>query len=75
MEYGGLITSIKYLIRKITEDISILKKEFNYLFLLVWFYKILIKISGFIKNKKFFTLKLIKQKKIINDFLLQNCSF
>jgi glycosyltransferase len=75
MEYGGLSTSIKYLIRKITEDISILKKEFNYLFLLVWFYKILIKTSGFLKNKKFFTLKLIKQKKIMDDFSLQNCSF
>jgi glycosyltransferase len=75
MEHGGLSTSIKYLIRKTTEDILILKKEFNYLFLLVWLYKIIIKTNGFLKNKEFFTLKLIRQKKMMDDFLLQKSSF
>jgi glycosyltransferase involved in cell wall biosynthesis len=70
MEYGGLSTSTKYLFRKIIEDLSILKKEFNYLFLLAWLYKILVKISGYLKSKSFFTLKLIKQKKRMDDFLL-----
>jgi hypothetical protein len=57
-------------VRKITEDLSILKKEFSYLFFVVWIYKILLKISGLFKNKNYFTLELIKQKKAINNFLL-----
>jgi hypothetical protein len=70
MEHGGLSTSFKHLFIKITEDLSILKKEFSYLFFVVWIYKILLKISGLFKNKNYFTLELIKQKKAINNFLL-----
>jgi hypothetical protein len=70
MEHGGLSTSIKHLFIKITEDLSILKKEFSYLFFVVWIYKILLKISGFMKNKNYLTLELIKQQKAINNLLL-----
>ena len=70
MEHGGLSTSFKHLFIKITEDLSILKKEFSYLFFVVWIYKILLKISGLMKNKNYLTLELIKQQKAINNFLL-----
>jgi hypothetical protein len=69
MEHGGLSTSFKHLFIKITEDLSILKKEFGYLFFVVWIYKILLKINGFMKNKNYLTLELIKQQKAINNFL------
>lgn len=52
MKYGGLSTSMKNVKLKIIEDFSILYKHFGYKFILIYIYKILLKISGFIfKNK------------------------
>lgn len=70
MEDGGLSTSIKYSLLRIKEDLFFLKKEFKYLFLLLWSYKILIKIPGFFQNKKIHTLKLLKEKKKISNIFL-----
>ena len=66
MEVGGVSTSTKFFMLKFKEDLSILKKEFKWSFIFVSFYKIIIKLPGLFKNKKNFTIKLIRQKKINN---------
>jgi glycosyltransferase involved in cell wall biosynthesis len=71
MEDGGLSTSIKYSLLRIKEDLSFLKKEFKYLFLFLWSYKILIKIPGIFQNKNVYTLKFLKEKKKFRKIFLQ----
>ena len=53
MKMGGLSQNKKFLIKKIKQDLIILFKHYKYLFFLIYIYKILIKIPGFIfkKNK------------------------
>ena len=68
MVVGGVSTSVNSFFLKLKEDLLILIKEFGILFIFVWIYKILIKIPGLCVNKKIFTSKLIKQKKINNFF-------
>ena len=50
MKMGGLSQNKKFLI-KIKQDLIILFKHYKYLFFLIYIYKILIKIPGFIFKK------------------------
>ncbi len=68
MTVGGVSTSMKFYILKLKEDLIILKKEFKWLFIFTLIYKILIKLPGLFQNKKNFSSKLVKQKKINNFF-------
>lgn len=68
MELGGLSTSMNLFGLKLKEDLSILKKEFKWLFTFILFYKLLIKLPGLLKNKKKFTMKLVRLKKINNFY-------
>ena len=65
MSLNGLSNNKKYFLKKITEDIFILYKNFNFLFLLIYFLKLFIKINdfNFIQNK--ITNDFIKQKKFL----------
>ncbi len=63
MRTGGLSTSMKYLFKKIKEDLIILYKEFNLLFLVYYIYKISLKISGFKVNNSKLNGNFIKEKK------------
>ena len=52
MESGGASFSYKSFFKKLKEDLRILYKYYNYLFLFIYFYKILIKLNGlFSKNE------------------------
>ena len=52
MKNNGLSTSKKFFLRKLYQDISILFKNYNIFFFIIYFYKILIKIPGcFISTK------------------------
>ena len=53
MSIGGLSTSIKNLIKKIYEDLSIYKKNFGFFFLPMYIYKIGFKIYNFLYWKYF----------------------
>jgi len=46
-QHGGISTSINFISKKIYEDLNILRKNFNYLFIFVYFFKILSKIKSF----------------------------
>ena len=69
METGGLSFSLLNFFQKAKEDLNILIKYNKFLFILIYFYKILIKFNGFIFlnfNKK---LKMISEnlKKILTQ--------
>ena len=71
MQTGGLSTSIKFSILKIKEDLIILYKEFNFLFIFYYFYKICIKLSGYVFKRKSLLKKFIIEKKKLISF--KNC--
>jgi glycosyltransferase len=54
MKTGGLSTSFKYFLKKITQDIIILRKHFKFLFLFLYLYKVFIKLRISKINKKLF---------------------
>ncbi len=68
MESGGLSTSFNNFFKKFKEDLIILIKEFKFLFLIFWIYKILIKLPGLFFIKKKQTIKLLKVKKNLRNF-------
>ena len=47
-EYGGISTSSKFLSLKVFEDLKILRKQFRYIYLAIFFLKIFSKIRNFI---------------------------
>ena len=49
MRTGGLSTNYKFFLRKMIEDLSILKKYFKYIYPFIYLYKIIIKIRTFYK--------------------------
>jgi glycosyltransferase len=49
---GGLSTSLANLILKIREDVAIYYKHFNYIGILIYFYKILKKFNSLVVNKR-----------------------
>lgn len=49
MKLGGLSTNPKFFIKKMIQDLNILKKYFKYSFVLIYVYKLLIKISNYKK--------------------------
>ena len=57
MKTGGLSTNLKSILRKIFEDLIILKTFFKYSFLIFYFKKIFIKIVGFYSFKNKLNLK------------------
>jgi glycosyltransferase len=54
MKIGGLSTNPKFFIKKMLQDILILRKYFKFLFAFVYLYKVLIKLRTFIVYKKKF---------------------
>jgi glycosyltransferase len=54
MKTGGLSTNPKFFLKKMAQDILILKKYFKFLFIFVYLYKVLIKLRTFKVNKKIF---------------------
>jgi glycosyltransferase len=54
MKTGGLSTNCKFFLKKIAQDILILRKHFKVLFLFVYLYKVFIKFKIFKINKKLF---------------------
>ena len=50
MKTGGLSTNYKFLLKKIAQDILILRKHFKVLFLFVYLYKVFIKLRIFKRN-------------------------
>ena len=54
MKTGGLSTNYKFFLKKIAQDILILRKHFKVLFLFVYLYKVFIKLRIFKINKKLF---------------------
>jgi glycosyltransferase involved in cell wall biosynthesis len=52
MKTGGLSTNSKFFLRKMREDILILRKYFKFVFMFVYFYKVLIKLKTFKFNRK-----------------------
>jgi glycosyltransferase len=50
MRTGGLSTNYKFFFKKMIEDLSILRKYFKKIFILIYLYKIIIKIKTFFKN-------------------------
>lgn len=50
MRIGGLSTNCKFILRRITEDLSILKKHYKFTFLFIYFYKVIIKIKTYSIN-------------------------
>jgi glycosyltransferase len=52
MKTGGLSTNSKFFLRKMREDILILRKYFKFLFMFIYFYKVLIKFKTFKFNRK-----------------------
>ena len=50
MKTGGLSTNYKFLLKKIAQDILILRKHFKILFLFVYLYKVFIKLRIFKRN-------------------------
>jgi hypothetical protein len=54
MKTGGLSTNYKFFLKKMREDILILRKYFKFIFMFVYFYKVLIKLKTFKFNKKKF---------------------
>jgi glycosyltransferase len=70
MCHGGLSTSLKNILKKIKQDLKIIKKNYNYSFISVYFRKIIFKILSkqfFLQDKIKLNQKLMMQKKIIND--------
>ena len=63
MRIGGLSTSMKFLFKKLKEDLIILYKDFNLMFLIYYVYKISLKLSGFKFNKSKLTNNFVKEKK------------
>ena len=47
-QYGGISTSKKFIFKKLSEDIEILKKNFKNTFIIFFIYKVLIKLKSFI---------------------------
>ena len=62
MEDQGLSNSRKYFFIKLIEDVKILYKRFNILFLFVLIYKLSIKLPGILVNKKKYDQNLIIEK-------------
>jgi len=54
MKTGGLSTNYKFFLKKMSQDILILRKHFKVLFLFVYLYKVFIKLRIFKINKKLF---------------------
>jgi len=54
MKIGGLSTNPKFFLKKMTQDVLILRKYFKFLFICVYLYKIFIKLRTFKVNKKTF---------------------
>ena len=52
MKIGGLSTNPKFFIKKMVQDILILRKYFKFLFIFVYLYKVLIKLRTFKVYKK-----------------------
>jgi glycosyltransferase len=50
MKTGGLSTNYKFFLKKISQDILILRKHFKFLFLFVYLYKVFIKLRIFKRN-------------------------
>ena len=50
MKSGGLSTNPKFFLKKLFEDLKILKNYFKFFFLIVYFYKLLIKLKNFKKS-------------------------
>lgn len=51
-QYGGISTNNKNLLKKITEDLKIIKKYHSYLFIFIYFLKIFSKLPTFFFNNK-----------------------
>ena len=71
MELGGISTSPKYFFLKFKEDLSILVKEFKFLFIFFWIHKILVKLPGLFNRKRIYTKKLLKEKNKFKNFSLK----
>ena len=54
MKIGGLSTNPKFFIKKMLQDILILRKHFKFLFAFVYLYKVLIKLRTFTVYKNYF---------------------
>ena len=69
MKVGGLSTNFKSMIKKIKEDILILKSYFIYSFLILYIKKVFIKLKGFIylKNKKKLKQQLLSTIKNLDE--------
>ena len=52
MKTGGLSTNPKFFLKKMSQDILILRKYFKFLFIFVYLYKVLIKFRTFKVYKK-----------------------
>ncbi len=52
MESGGLSFSYKNFLKKLSEDLRIIYKHYNYLFLLIYLYKLFIKINGLFSQRE-----------------------
>ena len=52
MKIGGLSTNPKFFLKKMTQDIFILRRYFKFLFIFVYLYKVFIKLRTFKVNKK-----------------------
>lgn len=50
MKSGGLSTNPKFFLKKLSEDLKILKNHFKFFFLIIYFYKLLIKLKNFKKS-------------------------
>ena len=50
MKIGGLSTNYKFFLRKMIEDLRILRKYFKNTYALIYLYKIIIKIRTFYKS-------------------------
>ena len=66
MEDQGLSNSKKYFYIKLKEDVKILYKRFNVLFLFVLIYKVFIKIPGFFYKKNIYNKNFKIEKKILS---------
>ena len=68
MKTGGLSTNLKFILKKILEDLIILKTFFKYSFLIFYFKKIFIKFKGFsiLKNESNLKKKLLLTIKSLN---------
>ena len=57
MATGGISFSLKSSFKKVREDLTILFKYYNFLFIIFYIYKILIKLNGINKNKNKYKIR------------------